>query len=82
MTLARITDLDTPIGDILPSVGQGVLIESEGVPRYVVAPLDDDVLDLLLERNPAFIAHCQAIRQSMHAGQFLTHEDVRKRFGE
>ena len=38
-----------------------------------------DVIDLLIERNPDFRAHCHVIRERMDSGQFQTHEDVRKR---
>jgi len=41
-------------------------------------PLDDDVIDLLIERSPRFRADCHEIRQRIDSGQFQTHEDVRK----
>jgi hypothetical protein len=43
-----------------------------------VLPLDDDVIDLLIERNPKFRAVCHEIREQMESGQFQTHEEVKR----
>jgi hypothetical protein len=45
---------------------------------YALIPLDDDVLDLLIERSPKFRAHCREIRARMDAGQFRTHEEIKR----
>ncbi len=42
-------------------------------------PLDDDLIDYLIERNPAFRARCREIRGRMDSGQFQTHDEVRRR---
>jgi hypothetical protein len=47
-----------------------------------VLPLDDDFVDLLIERNPKFREQCQAIRERRESGQYLTHEDVREYLAE
>jgi hypothetical protein len=79
MPLTRIEDLEVRLAEILPAVGsRGVLIAGDGSSQYALMPLDDDVLDLLLERDPAFAEHCQSIRAAMQAGQHQTHEAVRK----
>jgi hypothetical protein len=79
MTVQPIPDLNTPIGQILKAAGsEGIVLESEGQGRYALLPLDDDVIDLLIERSPAFRDHCQEIRERMDSGHFQTHEDVRK----
>ena len=79
MTVQPITDLNTPIGQILKTAGsEGIVFESEGQGRYALLPLDDDVIDLLIERSPTFRDLCHEIRQRVDSGQFQTHEDVRK----
>lgn len=79
MTIQHVTDLKTPIGDILQAVGpEGILIESADQTRYAVMPLDDDLVDYLIERNPNFTGSCVRIRQEMRAGKFHTHEEVKR----
>ena len=77
MTIQPVSDPKTPIGEILKAAGsEGLLLESEGQGRYALLPLDDDVIDLLIERSPEFRAHCREIRSRMDTGQFQTHEEV------
>jgi hypothetical protein len=79
MTVQPINDPNTPIGEILKAAGsEGIVLESEDQTSYALIPLDDDVLDLLIERSPKFRAHCREIRARMDAGQFRTHEEVKK----
>ena len=79
MTVQPISDLNTPIGQILKAAGsEGIVLESEGQGRYALLPLDDDVIDLLIERNPTVRDHCHEIRERMDSGQFQTHEEVRR----
>ena len=79
MSNQPVSDPNTPIGEILKSAGsEGILLESEGQGRYALLPLDDDVIDLLMERNPKLRADCLEIRQRMDSGQYMTHEDVRR----
>ena len=79
MTVQPISDLNTPIGKIIKAAGSaGIVLESECQGCYALLPLDDDVIDLLIERNPTFRNHCHAIRERMDSGQFQTHEDVRR----
>ena len=81
MTVQPVSDPNTPIGEILKAAGpEGILLESEDRGRYALLPLDDDVIDLLLERSPDFHAQCHAIRERMDSGQFQTHDDVRSLF--
>ena len=45
---------NTPIGEILKAAGtDGIVLESEGQGRYAVIPLDDDLIDFLVERSPS-----------------------------
>lgn len=45
-----------------------------------VLPLDDEVLDLLLERNPIFIEECRQIRERMRQGDYVTCEEALQMF--
>ena len=79
MTVQPISDLNTPIGQIIKAAGsEGIVLESEGQGRYALLPLDDDVIDLLVERSPRFRDLCHEIRERMDSGQFQTHEEVRR----
>ena len=79
MTVQPVSDPNTPIGEILKAAGsEGIVLESEDQGRYALLPLDDDVIDLLIERNPRFRAECLEIRERMTSAQFQAHEDVRK----
>jgi hypothetical protein len=75
-----LSDPKTPIGEILKAAGsEGIVLEYENQAPFAVIPLDDDVIDLLIERNPRFRAICREIRAQMDGGQFQTHQDIRKR---
>jgi hypothetical protein len=77
MTVQLVRDPQTPISEILKAAGsEGLLFEAEGQARYAVIPLDDDLIDYLIERNPGFIELCSQIRERMRAGRFHTHEAV------
>jgi hypothetical protein len=83
MTVQQVRDLKTPIGEILQAAGsEGVVLESEGSMRYAVIPLDDDLIDYLIERSPKFSAVCRQIRERMRAGGFRTHEEVKRLLAE
>jgi hypothetical protein len=74
-----VNDPKTTIGEILRAAGsEGILLESEDQGRFALIPLDDDLIDFLIERNPKFIADCRETRQRMDAGQFQTHEEVKR----
>jgi hypothetical protein len=78
-----VSNPDTPIGEILKAAGtEGVLLESEGQGSFALIPLDDDLIDFLVERNPRFRADCHEIRGRMQARQSQTHEDVRRQLVE
>jgi hypothetical protein len=55
------------------------MLESEGQGRYALLPLDENLIDYRIERSPKFLAACREIRERMDAGQFQTHEEVRRR---
>lgn len=80
MTVQSINDRSTPIGEILEAAGpEGILLESEGQKRYALLPLDDDLIDFLIERSPTFRDRCREIRRRMDSGQFQSHDEVRRR---
>jgi hypothetical protein len=64
------------------SVNPGVLLESEGQGSFGLIPLDDDLIDFLIEQSPRFRADCHEIRGRMQAGQSQAHEDVRRQLVE
>ncbi len=81
MTLRHLNNLKASIGEVIDAAGgNGLLVESEGKPTYALIPLDDELLDYLLERNPDFIDQCAKIRKRMHQGEFHTHDEVIEQF--
>jgi hypothetical protein len=83
MTIQPAADPKTPIGEILKAAGpDGLVLEFEDQSRYALIPLDEDLVDFLIERNPGFRAVCKQVRARMDAGQFLTHEEVKKSLRE
>ena len=79
MTVHHVSDPKTPIGEILQAAGsEGILLESHEQNRCAVIPLDDDLIDYLIERNPKFIAECREIRDRMRVGQSHSHDDVKR----
>jgi hypothetical protein len=72
-------DPKTPIGVILEAARpDGLVLETENQVHFTVLPLDEDVIDLLIERNSKFRAVCQEIHEQMKSGQFQTHEEVKR----
>jgi hypothetical protein len=83
MIVQPISDPKTPIGEILEAAGtEGILLESGDRGPFALIPLDDDLIDYLIERSPTFRADCRAIRARMDAGESESHEEVRRRFAD
>ncbi len=81
MTVQHVTDPNTPIGEILAAVSaDGILLEGQDQGRFAIIPLDDDLIDYLVERSPKFIEDCRRIREQMRGGKYHSHEEVRKLF--
>lgn len=81
--MQKVHDTKTPLGEVLKAAeAGGILVESESKARYAVLPLDDDLLDYLIEHNPKFIAECEEIRSRMRSGQSKSHDEVRILFAE
>jgi hypothetical protein len=53
-----------------------LILRSENSGDFALLPVDDDGLDLLLERDPIFIQECHEIQKRMEQGEYLTHEQV------
>ena len=79
MNRRLIDDLETPIGEVLKAAdASGALIRSDDQEQYAVLPLDDELIDYLLERNPGFIEECAQIRQRMNSGESYSPEEVER----
>jgi hypothetical protein len=77
--LRPITDLRTPIGEILKAAeASGLVIHADDQEQYAFLPLDDELLDFMLERNPKFIEECEQIRQRMMSGESYSQDDVER----
>lgn len=75
--LSKLSDMQTPIGKILETAkATGVVIQSDDQERYALLPLDDELLDFLLERNPTFIEECEQIRQRVMSGESYSQDAV------
>jgi hypothetical protein len=48
----------------------------EGAGDFAVLPLDEEVIDLLLERSPALTEECRQIRERMKQGEYMTHDQM------
>jgi hypothetical protein len=77
MAVERISESDARLTDLLSRARQEPLILRTGAnDEFALLPLDEDVLDLLLERNPKLIAECREIDARMQQGDYLTHDQV------
>ena len=77
MAIEKINREDSRIATLLDRARQEPLIlRSESSGDFALLPVDDDVLDLLLERDPVFIQECREIQNRMERGEYLTHEQV------
>jgi len=79
MNVHQVSDMQTPIGEILKAANaSGVVIQSDDQEQYAVLPLDDELIDFLLERNPKFIEECGQIRQRMMSGEYYSQDEVER----
>jgi hypothetical protein len=82
MTTHHIDDFHLPIGEVLRLVGSdGILLQPQGQSPLALIPLDEDVLDFLLERNPRFIDDCRKIRERMALGAVHSQQAIDALFG-
>lgn len=60
-----------------------VIITWHGRPRAMIIPFsEEDLEDLILANRPEFIKRREAARREIEAGDFLTHKEMEKLFGE
>ena len=80
MALHRLSDPNSPIGTVLDAVDEegGILLEHKGRKAYALMPLNDDLLEYLLEHNPKLIKQSNQIRRRMRRGAFHTHDQVKR----
>jgi len=77
MGIEKINHEDSEIAALLDRARREPLIlRSEESGDFALLPVDEDVLDLLLERDPVFIQECREIQKRMEQGEYLTHEQV------
>jgi hypothetical protein len=77
MAVERIDPTDASLAALLDKAREEPLIlQGDEGSEFAVLPLDDEVLDLLLERSAKFREECAQIRERMQRGDFLTHEQV------
>jgi hypothetical protein len=83
MSIQKVNPADTSLRTVLRKArAEPVVLQTEEEGDFAVLPLDDEVLDLLLERNPTFIEECRQIRERMRRGNYVTFEDAVQMFRE
>jgi hypothetical protein len=83
MTIQIVRDPNTPMGEVLEAArATGVVLQTQEQDQFAVLPLDDELLDYLLERSPSFHEDCRLIRQQMRDGKKRSHADVRSLFSD
>ena len=81
VSIQKVSSTDTSLRTMLQKArAEPLVLQAEEEGDFAVLPLDDEVLDLLLERNPTFIEECRQIRERMRQGDFVPYEEARKRF--
>jgi len=64
------------------AANEPVILRTERSGEFALLPLDEEVIDLLLERNPQLIAECRAIGERMASGQYVTQAQMLSRVRE
>lgn len=81
MSIQKVSPSDTSLRTVLQKArAEPVVLQAEEEGDFAVLPLDEEVLDLLLERNPAFIEECRQIRERMRQGDYVTYEEALQMF--
>lgn len=53
-----------------------IILKTPAAGEFALLPLDDEVIDLLIERHPRLLEECREIRARMKQGAYRTHEQV------
>lgn len=81
MSIQKVSPADTGIRTVLQKARtEPVMLQAEEEGDFAVLPLDDEVLDPLLERNPGFSEECRQIRERMRQGDYVTYEEALQKF--
>jgi len=81
VSIQKVSPADAGIRTLLQKARtEPVILQAEEEGDFAVLPLDDEVLDLLLERSPVFIEECRQIRERMRQGDSVSYEEALKRF--
>jgi hypothetical protein len=79
MTRFVVRDDQTQIRALLRAAGtEGTLVETGGRTTHALLPLNEQVVDYLLETSPRLIEECARIRKEMDAGAYYTHEELKQ----
>jgi hypothetical protein len=77
MAVMKAAETSASIGELIDQARDEPLIfETEAKENFVLLPMDDALLDLLLERSPRLIERCRQIREQVAQGEYWTHEQV------
>jgi predicted GNAT family acetyltransferase len=81
MPVMKAAETHASIGELMDRAREEpLIIETGGAQNFVLLPIDDELLDLLIERSPRLIEKCRQIRQRMDQGEYWTHEQVIEMF--
>lgn len=76
MSIQKVSPTDRSLRTVLQKARSEPVVLQAEEGEFAVLPLDDEVLDLLLERNPRFIEECRQIRERMQQGEYVTFEEA------
>jgi hypothetical protein len=80
VSIQKVSSTDTALRTVLQKARSEPVVLQAEEGDFALLPLDDDVLDLLLERNPTFIEECRQIRERMRQGDYVTYEEALQMF--
>ena len=82
MSIKKISQSNKSMTALLDEAShEPLILQTEAGNDFAVLPMDEDVMDLLLERSPRLIKECQQIRERMKKGFYLTHESLFEALG-
>lgn len=83
MPVVKVAETQAGIEELIDQArAEPLIFETRGNENFVLLPVDDELLDFLLERSPRLIEKCRQIRERMDQGEYTTHEQVVAMFRE
>jgi hypothetical protein len=83
MCVERVNPTDAGVTALLvKATTEPVILKTESSGDFALLPLDEDLIDLLLERNPRLIAECREIGERMAQGKYLSHQQALEALGD